>query len=110
MSTILDALRKLQRDRESQEASPDLHSAVTAGPLPTLKPRKKGEYLPDRLADESIAFVTKNRAKPFFLCLWPYAVHWPMDAPAERVGSQLLVTSAGQTSQASPESSPSVSS
>ena len=42
----------------------------------TLPGRKEGEYLPDRLADESIAFIEENRKKPFFLCLWPYAVHW----------------------------------
>ncbi|MEM7395377.1 MAG: sulfatase, partial [Verrucomicrobiota bacterium] len=49
--------------------------------IPTLKDRKKGEYLPDRLADETIAFMEKNRTKPFLACLWSYTVHWPMEAP-----------------------------
>jgi len=50
---------------------------------PTIKDRRKGEYLPERLADESIAFMTANRSKPFFLALWNYAVHYPRQAPAD---------------------------
>ena len=49
--------------------------------IPTIENRKQGEYLPDRLADESIAFLKANRERPFFLCLWNYTVHWPMEAP-----------------------------
>ena len=30
--------------------------------------------------DESIAFIRKNRERPFFLNLWNYTVHWPMEA------------------------------
>ena len=50
-----------------------------------LANRKKGEYLPDRLADETIAFITKQQSanKPFFVALWNYTVHWPMEAPAD---------------------------
>ena len=50
-----------------------------------LANRKKGEYLPDRLADETIAFITKQQPanKPFFVALWNYTVHWPMEAPAD---------------------------
>jgi len=50
-----------------------------------LPSRKQGEYLPDRLADESCMFLAENRDRPFFLCLWPYALHWPMEAPAELI-------------------------
>lgn len=46
-----------------------------------LPSRRKGEYLPDRLADEAGSFIRKNRDRPFLLCLWPYTVHWPMEAP-----------------------------
>ena len=48
-----------------------------------IKPRKEGEYLTDRLIDESIAFIRKNREQPFFLNLWNYTVHWPMEAKQE---------------------------
>ena len=49
--------------------------------IPNLTDRKEGEYLPDRLADETIAFMEKNQKKPFIACLWSYTVHWPMEAP-----------------------------
>jgi arylsulfatase A-like enzyme len=51
--------------------------------LPNLKGRKPGEYLPDRLADKAIDFMKKQKTagKPFFMCLWNYTVHWPIEAP-----------------------------
>ena len=48
--------------------------------IPTLKPRKKGEYLTDREADEAVRFITDHRDKPFFLYLAHYAVHTPIQA------------------------------
>jgi len=49
--------------------------------IPNIPPRRKGEYLPDRLADEAIAFIREHREGPFFVALWNYTVHWPMEAP-----------------------------
>lgn len=49
--------------------------------IPTIKNRRQGEYLPDRLADETIAFVRANQEKRFAVFLWNYTVHWPMEAP-----------------------------
>lgn len=49
--------------------------------IPTIKDRRKGEYLPDRLADETIEFIRANRQKRFAAFLWNYTVHWPMEAP-----------------------------
>jgi len=54
--------------------------------IPNITPRREGEYLPDRLADEAIDFVRANRRKPFFVALWNYTVHWPMQAPKNLVG------------------------
>jgi arylsulfatase A len=51
--------------------------------IPTLADGKEGEYLPDRLADEAIAFIRQHRSGPFFLSWWPYSVHYPMQARAE---------------------------
>ena len=48
------------------------------GGIPTLKPRKAGEYLTDREADEAVAFIRKHRDKPFFLYMAHYAVHTPL--------------------------------
>ena len=50
-----------------------------------LKDRKEGEYLPYRLIDEAEDFLSKNRDRPFFLALWHYTVHWPMQAPEKLV-------------------------
>ena len=48
--------------------------------IPTLTAKEEGEYLPERLADEAIAYVRKTRDAPFFLSWWPYSVHYPMQA------------------------------
>ncbi|MBT6154344.1 MAG: sulfatase [Planctomycetaceae bacterium] len=53
--------------------------------LHNLPSRKKGEYMPDRLADEVIGFMRANRDQPFLGFLWNYTVHWPMEAPATLV-------------------------
>ncbi len=39
-----------------------------------------GEHLTDRLTNEAIAFIGKNKSKPFFLYLPYYAVHTPFQA------------------------------
>ena len=50
---------------------------------PNLQARTHTEYLTDRLNDEAIAFIERNRARPFFLYLPHYAVHIPLQAKAE---------------------------
>ena len=47
---------------------------------PKLKDGPKGEYLTDRLTNESIEFMRKNKANPFFLYLSFYTVHEPVRA------------------------------
>ncbi len=51
--------------------------------IPNITPRKEGDYLPERLADESIAFINNNATanQPFYLCFWNYSVHYPIQAP-----------------------------
>jgi len=54
--------------------------------IPTLKDGPEGEYLTDHLTDESIRLVReRDPDKPFFLNLWHYAVHTPIQAPSELV-------------------------
>lgn len=53
--------------------------------ISALPDGKDGEYLPDRLADEAIAFVRKHQGGPFFLNWWPYSVHYPMQAREETI-------------------------
>ena len=47
---------------------------------PKLSDGPEGEYLPDRLTNESIKFITENKKDPFFLYLAFYTVHTPIQA------------------------------
>ncbi len=47
---------------------------------PKLDNGPDGEYLPDRLTDESIRFMEQNSGDPFFLFLSFYTVHTPIQA------------------------------
>jgi len=53
--------------------------------IPTLKPRRKGEYLTDREADEAVNFIRQHKDKPFFLYMSHYAVHVPIQAKKDIV-------------------------
>jgi arylsulfatase A-like enzyme len=44
---------------------------------------KKGEYLTDRLTDESVKFLEANKDGPFLLYLAHYAVHTPLESKKE---------------------------
>jgi len=48
--------------------------------IPNLPPRKKGEYLTDREADEAVAFIRANKDRPFLLNMCHYCVHTPLQA------------------------------
>ncbi|UCD49174.1 MAG: sulfatase [Phycisphaerales bacterium] len=49
--------------------------------LETMPPGgKEGEYLTDRLTDESLRFLEANKDKPFLLYLSHYAVHTPIES------------------------------
>ena len=49
--------------------------------IPGLPDGPAGEYLTDRLTDEAIRLIRSRGEKPFFLNLWHYAVHVPIQAP-----------------------------
>ena len=49
--------------------------------LPGKVESKPGEYLTDRLTDEALAFIRDNKDRPFFMQLWHYAPHDPIQAP-----------------------------
>jgi len=53
--------------------------------IPTLPPRKTGEYLTDREADEAVQFIKDNHDRPFFLYMAHYAVHAPIQGKEELV-------------------------
>jgi arylsulfatase A-like enzyme len=53
--------------------------------IPTLEPRKQGEYLTDREADEAVKFIKDHADQPFFLYMAHYAVHTPIQGRADLV-------------------------
>ncbi len=52
---------------------------------PKLTDGSKGEYLTDRLTNESIRFITENKNGPFFLYLAYYTVHTPIQAAKKHI-------------------------
>ena len=50
-----------------------------------MKNGPNGEYLTDRLAQETASFIKNNKDKPFLAYLSFYSVHTPLMAPKERV-------------------------
>ncbi|TLS49126.1 sulfatase [Paenibacillus antri] len=53
--------------------------------IPTLDEGPEGEYLTDRLTDEAIQLILQKDDRPFFLNLWHYAVHTPIQAKPEDI-------------------------
>lgn len=56
----------------------DPYSNKNGVTFPTLKPRKEGEYLVDRLADELVRVIQQHKDQPFFINMNYYAVHTPI--------------------------------
>ena len=48
-------------------------------------PLKESGYLTDRLGEEAVAFIGRQKANPFFLYLAFNAVHAPLQAPADEI-------------------------
>ncbi len=53
--------------------------------MPNYSKGESGDYLPYMLADEAVDYLqTASRSDdPFFLCLWTYTVHYPIQATPE---------------------------
>ena len=66
----------------TRSGAPKSHFWPQWGDNPPIKGRP-GEYLADRLTDESLKFLDANKDKPFFLYLSHYAVHTPLESKKE---------------------------
>jgi arylsulfatase A-like enzyme len=64
-------------------------------------PAVPNEHIEDRMATEAIAFIEKNREKPFFLNYWAFSVHGPWDGKQE-----LIDKYAGKADPESPQRLP----
>lgn len=53
--------------------------------MPNYRKGRAGDYLPYMLAQEAVDYLgtAKEHDEPFFLCLWTYTVHYPIEATAE---------------------------
>jgi arylsulfatase A-like enzyme len=62
------------------------HGYFSPWKLPHLEEGPEGQYLTDRLTDEAIRLVRgRDAERPFFLHMSHYAVHVPIEAPADLV-------------------------
>jgi arylsulfatase A len=68
---------------------------------PTMTARSADEYLTDRLTDEALAFIRRNRDRPFFAYLPHYAVHIPLQAKPGTT-DRFQGGAAGRSSQSNP--------
>jgi len=66
------------------------------GHIPTLKPRREGEYLTDRESDEAARFIREHRDQPFFLNMCHYAVHTPLMGKKDMIGKYQAKTPTNQ--------------
>lgn len=55
--------------------------------FPNLESKADGEYLTYRIGDEAEAYIeaAASDEDPFFLALWHYTVHWPIEAPEDLI-------------------------
>ncbi|OPZ84466.1 MAG: Arylsulfatase [bacterium ADurb.Bin429] len=53
--------------------------------IPVLPDAPEGTYLTDHITDAAIDLIRASDGRPFFLNWWHYAVHTPIQAPAELV-------------------------
>ncbi len=51
--------------------------------LKTIHDGPEGEYITDRVTDETLKYLDANKDGPFMLCLWHFAVHAPFQAKEE---------------------------
>lgn len=61
-------------------------SYVAPWKFASFKERTPGEHLEDRIAAEAVAWMERNRERPFFLNYWMFSVHAPFDAKKELIG------------------------
>ena len=53
--------------------------------VPGIRDASRGDYLPDKLTDAALEIIEQRKDKPFFLNLWYYTVHSPVEAPSSLV-------------------------
>lgn len=60
-------------------------SFVAPWKYPEFKEKSPGEHLEDRMAEEAVAWMERQKDKPFFLNYWMFSVHAPFDAKKQLI-------------------------
>lgn len=60
-------------------------SFVAPWKYPDFDPNTPNEHIEDRMAQEAVIFMEKNKDKPFFLNYWMFSVHAPFDAKKDLI-------------------------
>jgi arylsulfatase A-like enzyme len=63
--------------------------------IPTLSEGEEGEYLTDRLGDEAVRWIEREKDHPFFLYLSHFAVHTPIQGGGDLVAKYRQIKRAG---------------
>lgn len=53
--------------------------------IPTLESKPEDDYLTDRLGNEAVKLIMENDNTPFFMNMWFYSVHTPIQAKPEKI-------------------------
>jgi arylsulfatase A-like enzyme len=70
---------------------PDWHGPGPAGSFvapwkyPDFDPQTPDEHIEDRMAEEAVAWMEKQKDQPFLLNYWMFSVHAPFDAKADLI-------------------------
>ena len=62
-----------------------MHGYFSPWRISTLKDGPRKTYLTDHLTDKAIELIQQNNEKPFFLNMWYYSVHIPIQAKREHI-------------------------
>ena len=57
--------------------------------VPGLEDGKEGDYLTDALTDRAISFIKDNQDQPFFINLWYYTVHTPIQPKKSKMAKYI---------------------
>ena len=74
--------------RNGQPASyyfPYTHEKYLQNNIQGLDDGQVGDYLTDALTDKAIAFIESNQSQPFFLNMWYYTVHTPIQPRKDKL-------------------------
>jgi arylsulfatase A-like enzyme len=60
-------------------------SFVAPWKFPSFKERYPNEHIEDRMGDEVVAFMERQKDEPFFVNYWQFSVHAPFNAKADLI-------------------------